>query len=203
MLHGPVSANKYYIYSAIGRTGSTRLCNLIHPGPHCLWAPFVKDELTTQTVIHSHTLVFPVPEGFQPILSTRKDKRDIVLSNFIARKTGDWIPGKAPPTIKPFSVDINDYIALTKQVILKEEQFIKKNNPIIIYLEDSVDLIENKLNTALLRAADRTTVSKHPPDAYIANYTECLNAYMRLASASSAEQFAKSDAKSDAQSDAQ
>lgn len=144
--------------------------------------PFSRDKLTTETVIHSHVLE-EIPQDFTPVLSTRKDKRDIILSNLIARKTEDWVPGESPNIIKPFSVDIDYYLALSKQLILKEQQYIERNNPIIVYLEDSVDSIEEKLNISAIRAADRTTVSKHPPAAYIINYTECLNAY--------AEQFAQ------------
>lgn len=178
MSHGPVSQNKYYVYSAFGRTGSTRLCNLLSPTPHCLWAPFHRDNLSTETVIHSHCLL-PIPEGFRPILSTRKDKRDIVLSNLIARKTDDWVPGwKNPQSIKPFTVDKETYIALSKQLILKEQQFTKKHSPTIIYLEDSVETICEKLELKIPDKYDDTkTKSRYKPSEFIENYEELLHLF--------------------------
>ena len=179
MLHGPVSQNRFYIYSAFGRTGSTRLCHLLSPTPHTLIAPFhVDTEL--HTVIHSHVLDYTIPPMYIPILSTRKDKRDIVLSNLIARKTEDWVPGiNKPNEIKPFSVDVDYYIALSKQILLKEEHFLNKNtNAITIYLEDSVEDIQQKLQVPIVdTSADKASISNYPPEQTIENYNELHDAY--------------------------
>ena len=121
-------------------------------------------------VLHTHVLSDETP-GAIYILSTRESKKDIILSNLIARKTMEWTPGDGN-TLTPFSVDEKQYNALKGQLLLKEEAYIKKHSPIVIYLEDSVEDIEEKLQTQVIYPENDTAfISKYPPKDYIINYS--------------------------------
>lgn len=191
----------YYIYCPMGRAGSTRLTEMLTQDPMSIdvWEA-VPDNITS-AVIHSHNLHYQIPSNFTPILCTRKNKADIVLSNTIALKTKEWVPGWTPDNgnfgqtmtkteipkdwiphggkpLEPFVMNTRDYINRSKQLLLKEQLYIKKHNPIIIYLEDTVEDIEKKLQHKLpYPEYDKRTISKYPPKEYIINYKECLQAF--------------------------
>jgi len=54
-----------------------------------------------------------------------------------------------------------------------ERQFIEMYSPVIIYLEDTVEDIEKKLELKVpYPHIDKAYISKFPPNAYIENYSE-------------------------------
>ena len=163
----------FHIYSAIGRTGSWRLCKLLSTS-YQNYPPFANsftDPADEHFCHHVHSLdILPVPEAI-PILSTRKNRKDAALSNIIAWKTKEFIPG-TQTTLKPFIADVNEYNNLIESMIEGERQFIEMYSPVIIYLEDTVEDIEKKLELKVpYPHIDKAYISKYPPNAYIINYT--------------------------------
>ena len=179
----------YYIYSPVGRTGSSRLRDLLkdntsypflaHIGA---WHIYGSVPENPTGIIHSHVLHTPIPQGFLPILSTRKDKSQIVMSNYIGQKTQEYAPALKKAPLEPFSIPVNEFMGMIYQIKLKEKKFIEKHekhNPVIIYLEDSVSDIERKLDVTLIdKTADTATISNYPTIQYIENYSELLYAYL-------------------------
>ena len=164
----------FHIYSAIGRTGSWRLCKLLSTS-YQNYPPFANsftDPADEHFCHHVHSLdILPVPEAI-PILSTRKNRKDAALSNIIAWKTKEFIPG-TQTTLNPFIADVNEYNNLIESMIEGERQFIEMYSPVIIYLEDTVEDIEKKLELKVpYPHIDKAYISKFPPNAYIENYNE-------------------------------
>ena len=164
----------FHIYSAIGRTGSWRLCKLLSTS-YQNYYPFANsftDPADEHFCHHVHSLdILPVPEAI-PILSTRKSRKDAALSNIIAWKTREFIPG-TQTILKPFIADVNEYNNLIESMIEGERQFIEMYSPVIIYLEDTVEDIEKKLELKVpYPHIDKAYISKFPPNAYIENYSE-------------------------------
>lgn len=186
----------YYIYSPVGRTASKRLRDLLvdntsYPFLAHIGAFHTEGKIpkNPRGIIHSHVLHAPIPQGFLPILSTRKDKSQIVMSNYIAQKAQEYAPALKKPPLDPFSIPVNEFMGMMYQIKLKEKKFIEKHNPVIIYLEDSVSDIERKLDVTLIdKTADTATISNYSTIQTIENYSELLYAYL--------------DAFPDAQSDA-
>ena len=181
----------YYIYSPIGRTGSKRLRDLLrdntpynvlaHIGHFHIDGTVPNNPDSIEGIIHSHVLDTPIPQGFLPILSTRKDKSQIVMSNYIAQKTREYAPAIEKIPLEPFSIPVNEFIGITQQILLKERKFIEKHDPVIIYMEDSVEAIEKALNIEMpSRAADTATISNYSTDAYIINHSELQEAFQTL-----------------------
>lgn len=178
----------YYIYSPIGRTGSKRLRDLLRDNtPYNVLAHIGHFHINgtvpnnPEGIIHSHVLDTPIPQGFLPILSTRKDKSQIVMSNYIAQKTQEYAPAIEKIPLEPFSIPVNEFIGITQQILLKERKFIEKHNPITIYMEDSVEAIEKALSIEMpSRAADTATISNYSTDAYIINHSELQEAFEAL-----------------------
>lgn len=178
----------YYIYSPIGRTGSKRLRDLLSDNTDYPFLAHIGHFHIHGTVpenprgiIHSHVLDHPIPQGFLPILSTRKDKSQIVMSNYIAQKTQEYAPAIEKIPLEPFSIPVNEFIGITQQILLKERKFIEKHDPVIIYMEDSVEAIEKALSIKMpIRAADTATISNYSTDAYIINYSELREAFQAL-----------------------
>lgn len=165
----------FHIYSAIGRTGSWRLCKLLSTS-YKNYPPFANsftDPAEEHFCHHVHSLdILPVPEAI-PILSTRKNRKDAALSNIIAWKVKEWIPQTQEKNLNPFSVDVNEYNNLIESMIEGERQFIEMYSPVIIYLEDSVEDIERKLSIQVpYPHKDKEYISKYPPKEYIINYSE-------------------------------
>lgn len=179
----------YYIYSPIGRTGSKRLRDLLRDNtPYNVLAHIGHFHINgtvpnnPEGIIHSHVLDTPIPQGFLPILSTRKDKSQIVMSNYIAQKTQEYAPAIEKIPLEPFSIPVNEFIGITQQILLKERKFIEKHDPVIIYMEDSVEAIEKALSIEMpSRAADTATISNYSTDAYIINHSELQEAFQTLA----------------------
>ena len=178
----------YYIYSPIGRTGSKRLRDLLRDNTPYKFLAHVgnfhflgKIPNNPEGIIHSHVLDYPIPQGFLPILSTRKDKSKIVMSNYIAQKTQEYAPAIEKIPLEPFRIPVNEFIGITQQIMLKERKFIEKHRPIVIYMEDSVEAIEKALSIEMpSRAADTATISNYSTDAYIINYSELQQAFASL-----------------------
>ena len=98
----------------------------------------------------------------------------------IAQARGAWQPWEEN-TLTPITVDIKDYIDRTQQLTIKEQRYIDEHDPIIIYLEDTVQDIESKLGIAVeYPEKDTAFISKYPPEKYVANYSECLQACVCL-----------------------
>jgi len=169
----------FHIYSPYGRVGSNRVAHLLTNSIYYS-GPFSKEDLTDPTekhhVTHSHIL-YDKTDNAQYILCTRKNKQHIILSNMIAQARGAWQPWEEN-TLTPITVDIPQYVALTQQLTIKEQRYIDEHNPIIIYLEDTVQDIESKLGIAVeYPERDTAFISKYPPEQYIANYSELIEAY--------------------------
>lgn len=166
---------KYYVYSPHGRTGSWRLCKMIsssfrHYGRTSNNWYDPDDE---HFCLHVHDLSIPIPDQAIPILSTRRDKTNIILSHLIAQKNDEWQGHRYQKPVQPFRIDPAYYIQASKDLLEKEEFFIKQYNPIIIALEDSIDDIEKKLNIILpYKENDTAFVSKNKASEVIENYSE-------------------------------
>jgi len=102
---------------------------------------------------------------------TRRNKTNIILSHLIAQKNADWQGYQYP--VQPFRIDPSYYVQASKDLLEKEEFFIKQYNPIIIALEDSIDDIEKKLNIILpYKENDTAFISKNKASEVIENYSE-------------------------------
>ena len=164
----------FHIYSAIGRTGSWRLCKLLSTS-YQNYPPFANsftDPADEHFCHHVHSLdIVPVPEAI-PLLSTRASRKDAALSNIIAWKVKEWVPQTQEKTLKPFIADENEYNNLIKDMRESEQIFIERYNPIVVYLEDTIQDIERKLQLKVPYPNNDTAyISKYPPNAYIKNYT--------------------------------
>jgi len=169
----------FHIYSPYGRVGSNRFAYLLTNSIY-FSGPWSKEDHTDPTekhhVIHSHILSDRT-DNAQYILCTRRNKQHIILSNMIAQARGAWQPQQSE-TVSPITVNIKDYIDRTQQLTLKEQRYIDETNPIIIYLEDSVEDIERKLGIAVeYPDKDTAYVSNYPPSEYVTNYADCISAY--------------------------
>ena len=83
----------------------------------------------------------------------------------------EWIPQTQEKNLKPFIADVNEYNNLIKEMKEKEQIFIERYSPVVIYLEDSVEDIERKLQLKVPYPNNDTAyISKYPPNAYIKNY---------------------------------
>ena len=159
----------YTVYSASGRTGSWRLCQMISSSYKNFNATVTWNNPEDEHFCyHTHDSEFAV-KG-QAILSTRKDKTNIVLSYLIAKQCGFIHQSKCPP----FKVDIPTYIAHTEDLLKKEKDFLNKhNNAIEIYVEDSIEDIESKLNIVLAyKHNDTKYISINKAADVIENYSE-------------------------------
>lgn len=143
-------------------------------------------KIPDQGVLHSHYFEYSVPSNYIPILSTRKDKTKICFSLDLALRTDDWGGPKSVSSeiiLQPFNIDIDNFVDRYKQVLEKEFMFVERYNPIIVYLEDSVEDIEIKLQHNLpYREKDTTFKSKYDPKDYILNYKEALDACRNIQS---------------------
>ena len=173
---------KFWVYS-VGRTGSVRLVKMITPENHQHYGSIKVSFMNTKSehfVYHVHDTSITPPEDTVKILSTRRNTKNTVLSHFIARKTGAWQPiTQQGIELSPFSVDEEEYRKEYYRIIKLEQDYIDKYNPLIIYLEDSVEEIEAKISGKLgkpfvlpYREQNAQWISRFPPKQYIKNYNE-------------------------------
>jgi hypothetical protein len=163
----------YYVYSPHGRTGSWRLCKMISNSfqNYGRYANSWHDPADEHYCHHVHNLTIPIPDQAIPILTTRRDKTNIILSVMIAQKNDQWHSYQTP--VEPFTVEPAQYIKMSKDLLEKEQFFINQHNPIIIALEDSIEDIEKKLNIILpYKENDTAYISKNKAFEVIENYSE-------------------------------
>ena len=167
---------KFWIFT-VGRTGSVRLVKMITESNHQHFGT-IKIQMTNKQdehyVYHVHDPALEPPEDTVKILSTRKSIKDIVLSHLIGHKTGAWQPiTQKGVKLSPFHVSEKEYLKLYMDYLRIEQNYVDKYNPIVVYLEDSVEDIERKLQIELqYKKNDTAYISKFPPREYITNYSE-------------------------------
>lgn len=168
---------KFWIFS-VGRTGSVRLARMLSNGNHqhygrisIGWGEPTSNE---NFVYHVHDTKRIPPDDAVKILSTRKNKKGIVCSRLVGNVTRAWIPQlQEGVSISPFHVDEDEYKELYLKTLEIEQAYIDKHNPIQIYLEDSIEDIERKLQMKVpYPHIDTEYISKFPPKEYIINYNE-------------------------------
>ena len=163
----------YYVYSPYGRTGSWRLCKMISSSFRAYGRTSNNwyDPADEHFCLHVHDLRIAIPDQSIPILSTRRDKTNIILSQMIAQTNDEWSAYQKP--VQPFRVDPSFYIKASKDLLEKEKIFKAQHNPIIIALEDSIEEIEKKLNIILpYKENDTAFVSRNKVSEVIENYSE-------------------------------
>jgi len=167
---------KFWIYT-VGRTGSVRLVKMITESNHQHFGT-IKIQMSNKQdehyVYHVHDTSIPPPDDAVKILSTRKSMKDIILSHHIGHKTGAWQPIlQKGIKLSPFHVSEEEYMKDYLNYLRLEQEYVDKYSPIIVYLEDSIEDIENKLGIQLPYPNNDTAyISKFPPKEYIINYSE-------------------------------
>lgn len=166
-------------------------------------APYIftkeqQDIIPDNTVMHSHGC-FSASEGdWKNILVSRKNKLEITMSQLIAMKSGVWqnVEGEkiqkfkkeieylnTPDTDEPFVFPKYSYLESLKQLEAAESAFIKnarKNtgkDPIIIYLEDTLEEKSRKIGLDLVVTKHTPGISVRRPKDYILNYDELKEVY--------------------------
>jgi len=172
----------FHVFSAIGRTGSWRVCKLLSNSyrEHTMkFQNSFTDPADEHFCHHVHTLSTELLPDAIPILSTRAVRKDAALSSIIAEKTNQWRPENQKANLSPFTVDEGYYNYKVFKMIQQEKEFIKRFNPIVIYLEDTVETVEAKISNALeiefkcpYPESDKIFISKYPPKDYIINYSK-------------------------------
>ena len=171
---------KFWIFS-LGRTGSVRLAKMLSNGNHQHYSTTSKvwgdPDSEEHFVYHVHDINRIPPEDTIKILSTRKNKKGIACSRLIGLRLGEaWVPDlQKDIELSPFHVDEDEYKELYLETLETEQAYIDKYNPIIIYLEDSIEDIERKLSVSLpYKEHDTLSISMFPPDKFITNYSELI-----------------------------
>ena len=152
----------------------------------------VLDEWKNPVVVHSHTPYIMPSEGndWHFILSARKKKIDSVLSFLLSMHLVQTLGLHTDDVyqiseITPFKIDISRVEDYLERYIAYENDFLKKVNDMnkkinIIYLEDSFEIIQSKLNLQFKMTSmhfDTSTISKVKPCDFITNYTELVEFY--------------------------
>lgn len=166
-------------------------------------SPFIftkeqQNSIPDHTVIHSHGCFSASENGWKNILVSRKNKLEITMSQLIAMKSGVWQNMKREKIQKftkglaslntnnidePFVFPKAAYLESLKQLESAELAFIKSvrkstgKDPIIIYLEDSLEEKSRKIRLDLTVTESTPGISVRRPKDYILNYDELKEVY--------------------------
>ena len=166
-------------------------------------APYIftkeqQDSIPDNTVMHSHGCFSASEDDWKNILVSRKNKLEITMSQLIAMKSGVWqnIDGEkiqkfprgldylnAKDTDEPFVFPEYSYLESLKQLEAAESAFIKNtrkttgNDPIIIYLEDTLEEKSRKIGLDLAVTKHVPGISVRRPKDYILNYDKLKEVY--------------------------
>lgn len=166
-------------------------------------APYIftkeqQDSIPDNTVMHSHGCFSASEDDWKNILVSRKNKLEITMSQLIAMKSGVWqnLEGEkiqkfprgldylnAKDTDEPFVFPKYSYLESLRQLEAAESAFIKnvrKNtgkDPIIIYLEDTLEEKSRKIGLDLAVTKHTPGISVRRPKDYILNYDELKEVY--------------------------
>lgn len=192
---------KYYVFTATGRTGSKRICSLLYNNNKetidqisCDYTitsekEFVStsnlnvplgdaverlDNLNDGLVIHSHACVVPTnKENWTFIHAKRKIIAEQIMSHAIADKLDSYNPVEKNIVCPKFNL-IEKQVKQTKKYIeTLNFEFESKTSPIKIYVEDSLEEIERKLNINFSNVYyDTKYKSNHHYKDIIINYKE-------------------------------
>ena len=166
-------------------------------------APYIftkeqQDSIPDNTVMHSHACFTASEDDWKNILVSRKNKLELTMSQLIAMKSGVWqnLEGEkiqkfprdieylnTPDADEPFVFPKFAYLESLKQLEAAESAFIKsvrKNtgkDPIIIYLEDTLEEKSRKIGLDLAVTEHIPGISVRRPKDYILNYDELKEVY--------------------------
>jgi hypothetical protein len=166
-------------------------------------SPFIftkeqQNSIPDHTVMHSHGCFSASENGWKNILVSRKNKLEITMSQMIAMKSGVWQNMKGEKIQKftkglaalntnnidePFVFPEFAYLESLKQLEAAELAFIKSvrkstgKDPIIIYLEDSLEEKSRKIRLDLTVTESTPGISVRRPEDYILNYDELKEVY--------------------------
>ena len=132
------------------------------------------DKLTGSCVVHSHACVIPInKEDWIFIHAKRKSIAEQIMSHSIAKKLNNYNPVEKNIQISKFNL-IEQSVKKFKEDIDKYNlEFENQTNPIKIYVEDSVEEIETKLNIKFNNLQyDSKYKSNHNYRDIITNYKE-------------------------------
>jgi len=142
------------------------------------------DTWSSPIAAHSHnSACMPTSnDDWKFILSARKRKIDCILSGFVARESGVYHPSVKDTNLKegfgPFEADMNLVSSLMEDYIAQENAYVEKvralgSEPIVIYMEDSFDTVQEKLGISFKDDAgvhDTHTISNLKAVDYVTNY---------------------------------
>ena len=135
---------------------------------------------------HSHECMPNSSSDWTFVLSSRRRKVDAALSKLVALKSGVNHPAKNPrEEFSAFEASQSEVDALIEEHIAGEAAFVEKvtalgGTPVVIYMEDSFDVVQTKLGKAFNDDAevyDTNTRSNLTAIDYVTNYTEIQAAY--------------------------
>lgn len=193
---------KYYVFSCTGRTASKRLCGLLNNTVHAksttsLSCPYsiTNDNLLVKTsdlnlehpsvelfenlpdgaVIHSHGTMLPEDtDNWTFILTTRKSMAEQIMSSFISAKLNNWNPIDPSIGLDSFELEEKNVLGMKNFIEEGNKNFMEKTkNFITIYLEDSIEEIEQKLGVSFTLEGldnDKKWLSNHHYKDIIKNY---------------------------------
>jgi hypothetical protein len=158
-------------------------------------APYIftkeqQDNIPDNTVMHSHGCFSASEDDWKNILVSRKNKLELTMSQLIAMTSGVWqnLEGEKIRKLtngkdQPFVFSSFAYLESLKQLEAAESSFIKnarKNtgkDPIIIYLEDTLQEKSRKIGLDLAISQHIPGISVRRPKDYILNYDELKEVY--------------------------
>lgn len=135
---------------------------------------------------HSHECMPNSSSDWTFVLSSRRRKVDAALSKLVALKSGVNHPAKNPrEEFSAFEASQSEVDALIEEHIAGEAAFVEKvtalgGTPVVIYMEDSFDVVQTKLGKSFNDDAevyDTNTRSNLTAIDYVTNYTEIQAAY--------------------------
>jgi len=151
----------------------------------------ILDTWQNSVAVHSHNCecIPRLSSGWKFILSSRKRKIDAVLSKLVAKQSDIHHPKQLTKRKReklcPFEVSELEVSGLLEKYIAGEFAFVEKVKslgaiPIVIYMEDSFDTIQEKLDKQFNKATfihDIGTISNLKAVDYITNYDEIQAMY--------------------------
>lgn len=168
---------KYYVFSCTGRTASKRLCGLLNNTVHnksttSISCPYtisndnlliktsdinlenptreLFENLPDGTIIHSHGTLLPEnTDDWTFILTTRKSIAEQIMSSAISSTINNWNPIDPSISVDSFELEEKNVLSMKNFIEEGNKNFIEKTkNFITIYLEDSIEEIEQKLGVS-------------------------------------------------------
>jgi hypothetical protein len=137
--------------------------------------------------VHSHNFeVLPSDSDWTFVLSARKRKIDTVLSRLLALESHSVHPSiPTKPGFSSFEISSDKVEALIEECIEKENAFVDAvralgKEPIVVYLEDSYQAIQDKINfdfDSSVHGQNTFTISKLKAADYVTNYNELQSNY--------------------------